>query len=957
MDDLILNTRREWADTRAELLAQGIEFKMTEAQQTQLELAWTGSEYLRQGFRLQPRLLQDLIYSGELERALEVGEQHRQLTAALADCHDDPKLHQVLRRFRRRQMTRIIWRDLADLASLEETLEDLSEMADVCIAVALDWLQTRAIIEWGQPRDAAGEPQSLVVLGMGKLGARELNLSSDIDLIFAYPQPGEVSGGRRALTNEQFFIRLSQRLVQALHQNTADGFAFRVDTRLRPYGDAGPLAMSFSAMEDYYQSQAREWERYAMIKARVVAGDAAAGAVLMALLRPFVYRRYLDFGAIASLRELKSMIVQELHKKGMDANIKLGAGGIREIEFIGQAFQLIRGGRDPKLQQRGIVPVLQHLGEQGMLPPVAVDALLSAYRWLRRVENRLQAWQDRQTHVLPAGEDDRRRLAFTLGFPDWASCAQELEAHRERVQRHFDHVFAAPTGEAADDPLQLLWQGALEPEARIQAWIGAGFQHAAECEARLTQFRESAACRRLSARGRDRLDQLMPAALAQVARSAEPDRHLDALLQVLVSIVRRTAYLALLVEHGSALAQLIRLIGLSPWVTQQIAAHPLLLDELLDARRLYSPLEQADLRVELAALLASVSAEDLEQQMDRLRQFVNSNRLRVAAADLTGAIPLTRVSDFLTAIAEVTVNSVLQLAWEHLVSKHGRPSGIAPGQCGFTVIAYGKLGGIELGYGSDLDLVFLHAAAPGGCTDGARPVANEVFYARLTQRMIHLFTTLTPAGVLYAIDMRLRPNGASGLLVTDMQAFSCYQLEKAWTWEHQALLRARPIAGDADLSAAFLQLRRQALGRPRDVARLRNDVVEMRERMRGQLDASDGVRFDLKQGAGGIADIEFMVQYGALRWACEFPDLLDWTDNLRQLETLARRGVLDEDLGRRLTLAYTGMRATLHRCALRALPPLVAEDQHRTERQMVQKTWQCWMLEGTDACTAPASPV
>ncbi|WP_428610384.1 bifunctional [glutamate--ammonia ligase]-adenylyl-L-tyrosine phosphorylase/[glutamate--ammonia-ligase] adenylyltransferase [Sedimenticola sp.] len=901
---------------------------------------WEGSDFVAQYGLKSPELMLQMLQSGCLSRRYADQEMDGLLRNSLAEVKDEAALHQVLRRFRNEQMVRIIWRDLTQTAPLAETLADLSALADACVSRALSLLYDWATEKQGVPRSEEGEQQYLVVLGMGKLGARELNLSSDIDLIFAYPEPGETDGAR-PIPNEQFFIRLCQQLVKALNSQTVDGFVFRVDARLRPFGDAGPLAFSFDAMETYYQSHAREWERYAMIKARVVAGDAAAGREIMSMLQPFIYRRYLDFGAIESIRDMKRLISRELKRKGMADNVKLGPGGIREIEFIGQAFQLIRGGREPELQIRPILQVLQVLGDKQQLSQDEVAELTEAYRFLRLVENRIQAWKDRQTHLLPDSPGGRLRIARSMGFDDWTSFFAVLEVHRFRVQAHFDNVFALSEEVVAESPLQAVWQEDLEDEQAIELLQQSGYSDGVTVLSRLAGFRQGHACRSLGQRGQHRLQELMPVLLEAVTQSPAPDVTLERILKILESITRRTAYLALLVENPTALIQLVKLVGISPWIALQVARHPLLLDEMLDPRRLYTPLKREGLEAELETALAAVEEDDLEQQMERMRQFTQSNMLRVAAADLTGVIPLMVVSDYLTEIAETITCKVMEQAWDTLVSKYGRPSNAAAEDKGFAVIGYGKLGGIELGYGSDLDMVFLHGNDnPNRMTDGERAIANDLFYARMGQRMIHMYTTRTPAGILYEVDMRLRPNGNSGMLVSSLQAFEEYQKNAAWTWEHQALLRARSVAGDGAVIKEFERIRREVLSRERDAEKLREDVREMREKMRTSLDKSNGAQFDIKQGAGGIADIEFMVQYNVLRWAHKHPDLLDWTDNIRLLESLARHRLFEGEVAQRLAENYRALRAVYHRKALSDLPGLVSDDELLKEREQVQALWR-----------------
>ncbi len=930
---------QHWLDWAAE---QGIEVPQDQAFTTARARVWEGSEFVALTCARHPHCFAGLLETSALHRSTSAERMREQLRAALAEVADEAHLQQQLRHFRRQQMLRIVFRDLAGWAELDETLEDLTALADACIRESLRLLEPWTRAELGVPQDGHGRPQSLLVLGMGKLGARELNLSSDIDLIFAFPSLGPVVGGPRELSVEQFFARLCQRLVKSLNAKTVDGFVFRVDTRLRPFGDAGPLAMSFDAMEGYYHSQAREWERYAMTKARVVAGAPEDQADLEAMLRPFVYRRYLDFGAIASLRNLKGLIDRELRRKGMADNIKLGPGGIREIEFIGQSFQLIRGGREPELQVRPIQQVLALLGEKGLLEADTVTALSAAYRFLRLTENRLQAWRDEQTHSLPSAAPARERLARSMGYAEWSAFEVDLNAHRACVQRHFDEVFGDPDDASQSvTSMASLWERTPEHAEALQLLETARFEEAESAWQAILDFRETANRRGLSNRGVARLGLVMPRLLEEVSACGAPDRTLGRVLQVLEAVLGRTAYLDLLAEHPDALHQLVRLSAKSPWFSERTARQPLLLDELLDPRRLFAPLHRANLEQELDQLLSGVAGDDLEQRMERLRQFAHGNRLRVAAADVTGAIPLMVVSDYLTEIAEVTTARSLEIAWHDLVERHGRPPGTDRAAPGFSVIGYGKVGGIELGYNSDLDLVFLYDEAMAGTlTDGPRPVASEQFYVRLGQRLIHVMTTPTYSGVLYDVDMRLRPDGNKGMLARSLASFDDYQAESAWTWEHQALVRARPIAGDPSLGERFERVRAKILQKNRAPDRLRDEVRTMRTKMRANLDKTRAGWFDLKQGAGGIADIEFMVQYAVLRWACEHPDLTRWTDNIRLLETLIRLGLLTDAVGAELTTAYKALRAAYHRHALQDTAGLVEDARLGPERASVVATWR-----------------
>jgi glutamate-ammonia-ligase adenylyltransferase len=902
---------------------------------------WAWSDYVAKACLRDPQLLAGLHAEGLLDRCREQGEMAAALAVMLRDADEEALLESALRRFRRREMVRIIWRDLSGLADLDETLDELSELADVCIRQALERLTAWAVAKSGVPRNAAGEPQQLIVLGMGKLGARELNLSSDIDLIYCFPEHGHTDG-RREIENEQFFTRIGRQLANVLSKQTVDGFVFRVDLRLRPFGDSGPLVASFDAMENYYHSQARDWERYAMVKARPITGEPDTVRPLMDMLRAFVFRRYIDFGVIESIRDLKRMIERELIGGAMDANIKLGKGGIREVEFIGQAFQLVRGGREPELQIRPIQPVIGLLAEKEILPADAARKLVDAYRFLRLAENRIQAWKDEQKHKLPDDAQGRLRLAQSMGFDDWESFGPVLSGHRQHVHEQFGRVFASPQAERSpqDSALGRAWLAGGDDQAAQLALTEAGFGDAPAVLAKIADFRDSMAAKALPTRGRSKLDQLMPSVIEAAAAQREPGVTLERLLSLIGAIVRRTAYLDLLVENPLALSQLVRLVSESSWVVSQLIRQPLLLDELLDPRRLYSPLHARELDSELRTLLDPVAEDDLEQEMERLRQFAQGNLLRVAAADIVGAIPLMVVSDYLTEIAEVTLQRVQSSAWRDLHKKYGRPGDLGDMDTGFAVIGYGKLGGIELGYASDLARVFLHGSANfNAVTDGRRSVANDVFYARMGQRVIHMLTTRTPSGLLYEADMRLRPNGNSGQLVASLNTFEKYQLSDAWTWEHQALVRARAVAGDPVVKARFAALRHRILCLERDPEKLLTDVVGMRQKMRASLDRSNAENFHIKQGTGGLVDIEFMVQYAVLRWAHEFPDLTEWTDNARLLERLSEHRLLPQGAADQLWNAYQVYRGVVHRRSLQEAGSVVPIGQLAEERAMVSDIW------------------
>ncbi|PCJ29752.1 MAG: bifunctional [glutamate--ammonia ligase]-adenylyl-L-tyrosine phosphorylase/[glutamate--ammonia-ligase] adenylyltransferase [Gammaproteobacteria bacterium] len=902
-----------------------------------------GSDYATQWGERNRERAEELISSADISRIYQADSYTDLLQHALAEVEDETGLQQRLRYFRQREMVRIIWRDLAGWADLAETVRDLSAMADACISQSLALLHRWQIEQLGTPVDAEGNEQFLVVLAMGKLGAGELNLSSDIDLIFTYPKRGDTQGGRKELSNEEFFIRLSRKLIQSLDNVTVDGFVFRVDMRLRPFGDSGVLAACFDSMEDYYQTQGREWERYAMIKARAVTGTTHAKKEIMDLLRPFVYRRYLDYGVFDSLREMKSLIVAQLKRKGMEENIKLGAGGIREIEFIGQVFQLIYGGRDLPLQQRPILTILDLLAKRSVLSEYAFDELHTAYDFLRRTEHRIQAWEDKQTHELPDDDEGKLRIASLMGFTTWADFYQVLMDHRDKVQQHFEQVLTSPQREDNEQGKVSFFIST--DEEKIDYLHDLGFSHSERCLGLVDSLLTSHTCRNLGVTERDRLEKLLPLLIQAAAIVRNPDSSLDRLITLLEAVMRRSSYMALLVENPLALSQLVKLCAASPFISKQLTRHPVLLDELLDPRTLYDVPNRQQQQSALEQCLASVDEGDLEQQMYLLREFKQIASLHVAAADITDVLPLMRVGDQLSELAELQLDQVMKLVWRHLVDKHGRPpctDNDDLSQCGFTILAYGKLGGLELGYGSDLDLVFIFDDTVQGMTDGDKPIDSAMFYTRLAQRMIHLLNTTTSAGILYEIDMRLRPNGLSGLLVAALSGFAEYQQDDAWTWEHQALVRARSVAGDSQLAQKLLDIRQEVMSRQRDEQALITDVADMRAKMRGQLDKSTESLFDLKQGVGGITDIEFLVQYSVLAWSKTLPELLLYSDNIRILSALKTSGKLSEEDSAVLAGAYRFYRNLANHCVLQEVPAMVPVADVAIYQPQVRAIWQRW---------------
>ena len=767
--------------------------------------------------------------------------------------------------------------------------------------------------------------------------------------MFCFPSSGETDHPSNPLENQDFFIRLGQKLIQALDNQTVEGFVFRVDMRLRPFGSAGPLAISFAAMENYYQEQGRDWERYAMIKARVVAGDLAAGEALIKQLRPFVYRKYIDFSAFESLRDMKQMINREVRRKGLDQNVKLGSGGIREVEFIAQAFQLIRGGRDRDLQQRELLRILPLLPDYVGMPQLAVDELTDAYIFLRNAEHAIQAIADEQTQELPHDPVGQARIALAMGFDNWESFSEQLSLHRQAVSRHFADVIA-PADEdedAIDVADEAQWLSLLAEELDEQAALsfleGKGFAEPAVGLQHLQGLLHSKAMQMLQQVAKTRLLNVLPPLLEVVGRCDNSEITLERVLQLIQAVLRRSAYLVLLAENPGAMQQLVNLCSASAWFAALLAKQPVLLDELIDPRTLFTPPDKARLQAELTQQLLRVPEDDVEQLMETLRYFRHAHVLRVAASDITGALPLMKVSDYLTWLAETLLEAVLQSAWKSLVDKHGIPMRTAEEACDpdFIVVGYGKMGGIELSYGSDLDLVFIHDADPDLNTEGEKSVPNPVFFNRLGQKMIHLLNTFTTSGQLYEIDMRLRPSGNSGLLVSSLNAFEKYQRNEAWTWEHQALVRARVVAGSPALAKRFEQTRAAILMQQRDSTTLLDEVCSMREKMRAHLANSSVDQFDLKQDRGGIVDIEFMVQFLVLNHAWQFSDLVTYTDNIRILDAIEAHQLLTAVDAETLREAYRVLRSVGHRQALQEQSnSVVADAVLNQHREQVMEIWQ-----------------
>ena len=857
------------------------------------------SHYLRRLLVSRPEVADWL--KAHADQAIDGALMHAFLVAEMPS--DETSLKQALRRLRQRVMANLIVRDLGGQAPLAEVVETMTELADVTTNFALDFIHRQLAAQFGEALDSHGRPQRLLIVGMGKLGGRELNVSSDVDYIFIYPEDGETAGpleGGRRIENYDFFTRLGKRLIASLGEITGDGQVFRVDMRLRPNGDSGPLVCSLLSLENYLITQGREWERYAWIKARLMNdGDNLQNewkTALETISNPFIFRKYLDFGAINAMRDLHAQIRREVARKDMVDHIKLGPGGIREIEFMAQVFQLIRGGRDPVLQIRPTLKVLPLLVERRLLPAESVRELVTAYEFLRRLEHRLQYVDDAQTHMLPSADDARADIAHSMGFDDWTNLHRALEAYRQQVACHFEEIFSDP--EEGTHALAGLWFEQSDPDDALDTLSTMGFRKPQAMLERLASFRQSSRYQQLPALNRERLDALGPRLIEAAAATHHPDATWQRGLDFFETISRRGAYLALLQQYPQALSKVAEMIGSSVWAANYLTRHPILLDEVLDPRLYEIATNVASFRSELEQRLAE-NAGDTEREMDILREAHHAQVFRLLAQDIAGLQTVERLADHLTELADIVVRTTLDLCWNKLKDRH--PKTVEAPK--FAVIAYGKLGGKELGYGSDLDLVFLH--------DDPEPNIGEL-YARLGQRMSTWMSSQTSAGMLFETDFRLRPNGDAGMLVNSIEAFRDYQLQKAWAWEHQALTRARFCAGDPELGARFEALRIEILRQPRELVKLKADVLAMRQRMLDAHASNSEEHFDLKQDPGGLIDVEFIVQYLVLGYAHQYERLCGNLGNIALLGIAAELGLIPQTLADPVRSTYREFRRMQH---------------------------------------------
>ncbi len=814
----------------------------------------------------------------------------------------EPVFSTNLRALRNKYFLRLALRELGDLATTIETMASWSDCADVLILHALRYCEMQLSERFGKPADEAGVSTCLFPLAMGKLGGRELNFSSDVDLIFSYSGAG-FTQGEESISNQEFYTKVIQKFIHLLQTITADGFLFRVDLRLRPNGDSAPVVCTLAAMETYYQEQGRDWERYAMVKARLLhhgSQHQEQATWFDRLITPFVYRRYVDFSVIESLRSMKSMIEKEVQLKPMLDDIKRGAGGIREVEFIIQSFQLIRGGRLRALQVENAIHALNSLKQEGLL--AHTDVLQQAYLFLRKLENALQLQNDQQTHSLPKDESIRNQIVIAMGFKEWQMLEDKLAQYRRIISSAFHAILSKP--EAYEDEKKLLehqfaslWQGHVETNLAINLLTSLGYHQAERCYQLLYAFRHSPRCRRLAQTSRMRLDRFMVLLLNELRHVKDTDIVLLQVLHLLENIVGRSAYLALLTENPAVLQELLFWFANSTFITELLVNQPFLLEVLMDQKQTWCPLSCAELQKSLQIKLSHLNEEEDEQQEEILRQFKLTCWLLAARAELYGQYSAVAIGKFLANVAEVVINQVISRAFSQISSRYPELTNL---RNRFAIIAYGKLGSLEMNYNSDVDLVFLHKVS----------AAEENLLTRLTQKIMYMLTMRTQTGILYSVDTRLRPSGSSGLLVSHIDAFTNYQMSQAWTWEHQALLRARVLANPT-FKSHITRLKKKVLLLPKDKTKIAQNVHEMRIKISKYLQQDE-----VKHGAGGLLDLEFLVQYLIL--ANPDPMFAITTNTKMQIKKLYELGVLTKLQYEKLMAAHQHYHSLLHQYLLKS---------------------------------------
>ncbi len=894
------------------------------------------SDFIADSAKRYPNLIKELFEENLIQRTLTKKDYQAIFQQQLSHIENIDDLMRCLRLLRRKHLVRIIWQDLIAEKTPWELMQDWSDFADSCVEFGLSWLSKQAEKKYGLPKNSRGETQELCVIALGKLGGQELNWSSDIDLIFAYEEDGETEN---QLSYAQFFSRLAQDLVKLLNQVTMEGFVFRVDLRLRPHGASGGLVMPLNAMQNYYENSAREWERYALIRARIITGNLSAVNAIKKIITAFVYKAELDYSTLEPLRELQKKIDLENRINDTEQDIKRGAGGIRQIEFILQTQQLISGGEYRLLRSNSINQVFNALQDEQLMDSRKINDLKQAYIFLRRTEHIIQGINDRQLHDLPEDPLYQKKLSYALNFSNYSAFMNFLDTHREIVKNYYQDLLAKPSFETLNTiyyPKKDLTAFWTDPKT-IQPGFSDdyGFQDKAAVQTMLQTLQQQL---NLNNKQREQINILMPILLNSIVNQTDnPDITLARIIGIIQLVAKKNIFLSLLIENPKALSQLIRLCSMSPWISNLLQNYPQLLGQLIDNKRLYAPLDLHTLQKNLSRLMKIHADESLENKIELVAKFKLVNILRVAAMDISGILPMMRVSDHLTNLATVILDTLCDLAIQKTKNELQIKAESHLLKAAFIVLAYGKLGGIELGYSSDLDLIFLYDTV----------LADEIgqlFFTQVARQIMVFNQTLTKSGKLYPLDLRLRPQGESGLLVNSMDAFEHYQEKSAWIWEHQALVRARALIASKVMTERFNQLRQKIIFREQQPDILKNEIVAMREKMRANNPTIAENLFDIKYGFGGIVDIEFFVQYIALAYARAYPQLIEFTDNIRILERMFYCEILTPAEVHLLSDAYRAYRSTVHRLDLLHEKAIVPLGQFSDYRKGVIEIWNKYLL-------------
>jgi glutamate-ammonia-ligase adenylyltransferase len=849
----------------------------------------------------------------------------------------------ALRILRQLVMERLVSLDCDQHASLDDITRAVTELGEFALNVAFNEAQTQLDASYGMPTTPSGERAVLWIIGMGKFGARELNVSSDIDLIYVYDEDGDTTGlpdGRGRISNHDYFAKAVKLIYTLIGDTTDHGFVFRMDLALRPNGNSGPSVVSRQALEEYFLVQGREWERFAWLKSRVVAPLSAMRNAfeLRDTVLPFVFRRYLDYSVFESLRGLHQQIRNHSAKQSAGRperanDVKLSRGGIREIEFTVQLLQVVRGGHFPELRTRPTLQALQRLVQANLMPAATAEALSQAYVFLRQVEHRIQYLDDQQTHVLPTRDDDLNWIALTMGFGDACDFLTQLDSHRELVAQEFDRLLGlGDKHESAKSDCKGCTPSQHNTHVDLASLLPSLNERLRE---RVTHWSEQPRVRALRDEGLQRLLKLLQRTNSWIEQGRVTEEAAVRWTDWIEPLLRRESYLALLVERPLVHEQLMRLLGMARWPAKYLLQHPGVIDELAGEALLAERFIPAEFEEELERRLTSLQSmgqADEETLLNLLRRAHHAEVFRTLARDVEGRITVEQVADDLSALADSVLKITSRWVWQHFKQRHrDEPQ--------FAILAYGKLGGKELGYGSDLDIVFVY--------EDSDERAGEI-YAAYVRKLINWLTVKTSDGDLYEIDTALRPNGNSGLLVSTFDAYADYQCQRgentAWTWEHQAMTRARFCLGSPELKTRFDAVRANVINAKRDLVSLREEIVAMREKLRAAHTVKPEL-FDVKHSAGGMVDVEFAVQYLVLAYAQAHPNLLGNVGNIALLQNAEDAGLLPVGIGAAAGSAYRELRRVQHRARLDELPTQVPWIQLEKECAAIQALWRAVFAE------------